>query len=95
MKRTRRARRACYEADATQELDVLCAVDHQFAAVEQHHLVREHHLAGGVDGDVAIHIHTLAKGHIHGVADRQTFHGRQGIHPKRKARRHARQVAQA
>ena len=49
------------------------AGNHQLAAAAQHHLTGEHHLAAGLDGDVAIHIQPLAKGHVQGIADHQTF----------------------
>ena len=61
------------KTDALQELHFLRAVDDQLTTVAQHHFTRELHFACGVDGDVAIHINTLAKGDVHGVADRQPF----------------------
>ena len=61
------------KTDALQKLHFLRAVDDELATVAQHHFTRELHFAGRVDGDVAIHINTLAKAHVHGVADRQPF----------------------
>ena len=61
------------KTDALQELHFLRAVDDQLATVAQNHFASELNFASRVDGDVAIHINTLAKGHIHGLADRQPF----------------------
>ena len=61
------------KTDALQELHFLRAIDDELATVAQHHFTSKLHFASRVDGDVAIHINTLAKGHVHGVADRQPF----------------------
>ena len=61
------------KTDALQELHFLRAIDDELATIAQHHFTCKLHFAGRVDDDVAIHINTLAKAHVHGVADRQPF----------------------
>ena len=61
----------------------------------QHHLVGEHHLATGLDGDVSIDVDTLAKGDMERVGHRQSLHIGQRVDPQFKTRSHSFKIAQA
>ena len=52
---------------------LLGPIDDQLPPVAQYNGVGDHHLARGLDGDVAIHVHLLAEGDVHRIADHQAF----------------------